>query len=408
MKTNKKFYKLKLLICLLLYANSAIGQGNKSVVENIYTEENFRYPGTIKIAVKTKSGTEIRDVRRNDSFDADATIEVLKQEGNKKYTLHLNTINGTKVIMPTETVVKMKITKEKESYDLLQIPSNKELRINKLKAYLGNVLTYGLKDRIEALTVGTEFSLIQTNDDLGFKLFHGKLNINHLVKREIKDDKVLDNDGKRSLFIRENSRLTVKDSVYPNPEINYDSLPVLTDDKEIKKFLRKPVLDQKRDLLNRGEYSKKAVKDIEIDASIDEALISFEKAMENDELTIEFIVQSALLFADSYLFNDDIEKSKIWLEVGIHFRNELFEKKQKLIDEELDNENYAATNIEKALRNELMYEMLTVNEFSAWAFDIKLKLHGCLENSKENPSKYRLNAANLLNAIENNNKELRN
>ena len=408
MKTNKKFYKLKLLICLLLYANSAIGQGNKSVVENIYTEENFRYPGTIKIAVKTKSGTEIRDVRRNDSFDADATIEVLKQEGNKKYTLHLNTINGTKVIMPTETVVKMKITKEKESYDLLQIPSNKELRINKLKAYLGNVLTYGLKDRIEALTVGTEFSLIQTNDDLGFKLFHGKLNINHLVKREIKDDKVLDNDGKRSLFIRENSRLTVKDSVYPNPEINYDSLPVLTDDKEIKKFLRKPVLDQKRDLLNRGEYSKKAVKDIEIDASIDEALISFEKAMENDELTIEFIVQSALLFADSYLFNDDIEKSKIWLEVGIHFRNELFEKKQKLIDEELDNENYEASNIEKALRNELMYEMLTVNEFSAWAFDIKLKLHGCLENSKENPSKYRLNAANLLNAIENNNKELRN
>lgn len=407
MKTNQKFRLLRFLtfICLLLFAISAVGQGNKNVVENIYTEENFRYPGSIKIAIKTKSGTEIKDVRRNDSFDADATIEILKQDGNKKYTLHLNTINGTKVIIPTETVVKMNITKEKESYDLLKIPSDKELRINKLEAYLGNVLTYGLKDRIEALTIGTEFSLIQTNDDLGFKLFHGKLDINHLVKREIKDEKVLDNDGKRSLFIRENSRLTVKDSLYPNPEMNYDSLPVLTDDKEIIKFLRKPVLAQKRDLLNKGEFSNKAVKDIEIDASIDEALMSFEKAMENDELTIEFVVQSALLFADSYLFNDDIEKSKIWLEVGIHFRDQLFESKQKLIEDESDNENYEASSIEKALKNELMYEMLTVNEFSAWAFDIKLKLHGCLENSNENPSKYRLNAANLLNAIEINNKE---
>jgi hypothetical protein len=91
------------------------------------------------------------------------------------------------------------------------------------------------------------------------------------------------------------------------------------------------------------------------------------------------------------------------LEIGIHYSKILFENKQKLINDDMNNDNSKDGDIEKALTQVLRYELLTANEFTAWAYDIKLKLNGCLENSSENPSKYRFNADELIKAIDKDN-----
>lgn len=398
MNTNQKFNMLRLLflIGLLCFTNFAFGQ-NKNIVSNILLNGR-RVPQTkINFKKSVDSKSESKTIQINDPIDSEATIHVL----DENITVVLKSLNGTLVEIPGSNILSFAIKNDNERYELLKSGSNKKVVINKLKEYLGSVIATGLTERLQALTKGTVFELSLDNQELNVKLDTGKLNLTHIIKREIIDDYVLGNDGKRSLFIRENKQLKVKDGIYPNPEANYDSLPVLTDDKEIKKFLRKPFFSQKRELINTGEFSKKAVKDLEIDASKDEALSSFDSALENGELNMEFIIQSSLLFADTYLFNDEIEKSKIWLEVGVHYSNKLLESKPKILESDyLNNDSFEELEIDKAVLNSIRYEVLTANEFSAWAYDIKLKLYGCLENLNENPSKYRSNANKLIKAIE--------
>ena len=106
-----------------------------------------------------------------------------------------------------------------------------------------------------------------------------------------------------------------------------------------------------------------------------------------------------------YLYDDNLEKSRLWLEVGLHFGKILYDTKQEKLNERL-NENIDKSDykeINNAITKAFRYEMLTANEFRAWGYDIKLKLNGCLENPSENPSKYRSNAKDLLEKIEKNN-----
>ena len=399
MKTNRQFHFLSLLFLIgfLCFTNSVIGQNENKIID-ILDEDGSSYPGTIKISLKNANDNASKDVevKINDKLNSEATIDVKAPF----ITLVLKSYNGTIVEIPSKSILDYKISNKNEKYNLLKCEPSSKVKINKLKEFLGSVIATGMTNRLQALTYGTVFNLSLDDYDLNVQLDTGKLKLNHLIKREIKDENVLDNNGKRSLFIRENKTLTVKDGNYPSPDKKPDSLPILTDKKEIKRFIHKPFINQKRELISKGEFSKSAVKDLEKDNSKENAILSFDEAIENEEISLDYVAQSALLFADAYLFDDEIEKSKIWLEVGIHYSKKLLEEKQKIFEDALKSNNSEGNDIEKALTNALRFEVLTANEFSAWAFDIKLKLNGCLGNPSENPLKYRSNANNLLQEIE--------
>jgi hypothetical protein len=382
----------------LFFTISAIGQKNSTVSDILLNGR--RVPQTkINIKKPADSKSESKTIQINDPIDSEATIHVL----DNNITVVLKSFNGTLVKIPGNNIISYSIKSDHERYELIKSESNEKVVINKLKEYLGSVTATGLTERLQALTRGTIFTLSLTDDELEIALEVGKLYLNHLIKREIKDDIVISNDSIRSIFIRQNSQLTVKEGIYPSPDNDLDSLPVLTDDNEIKKFLQKPFLNQKRDFLNMGEFSKRALKELENEVSIDKALLSLEKALENGELTIDFIIQSALLFADFYLYNDNNKKSRTWLEVGIHYNKILFDTKKENLENSLNTDGSETSEIDKAIIKGLRYEMLTAIEFSAWGYDIKLKLNGCLENPNENPTKYRLNAIDLIKAIDNGN-----
>lgn len=397
MSTNRKSYFLRFftLIYVLFISSSVFSQSN--IVKHILDADGGIWRGSVKISLQTDEGTIDKDVSKDSPLPSDATINVL----SSNFTLVLETINKTLIEIPGKTILNFNITNDSEDYTLLKIDSNKNVVLKELEAYLGSVTVNGIKNRVEALTVGTIFTFSLTNDNLQVKLRDGKLDLNHLKDRKISDNTVIGNDSLRSIFINTNRLLSVKDGIYPNLKSVINPPPNLESDKGIRKFLNKHRIIQKKGLVKMGEYSKKSIKKLEKEDSVEEAILSFDRAIIENELTIDLIVQSAFLFADSYLFNNDIKKSRAWLELGIHYSELLYKTKDKFLENN-DNLDLNSNDIDNSITKSLMYDMVTVNEFRAWGYDIKLKLNGCLENPRENPSKYRANANALLNKIQQN------
>ena len=208
MVTSQKSNLLRLIsfIYLLLFSISSIAQ-KENIIINILDEDGDTYSKPIKISLKNPTDKESKDreVSINDILESEATIHVK----DPYITLVLESTNGTIVEIPGKTILDYKITNENEKYQLLKSESSKEIIINKLKEYVGSVLATGPKVRIQALTKGTIFSLSLVDDDLEIALRRGELDLNHLIKREIKDDNVFDNDSKRSLFIRKNKQFRI-------------------------------------------------------------------------------------------------------------------------------------------------------------------------------------------------------
>ena len=89
----------------------------------------------------------------------------------------------------------------------------------------------------------------------------------------------------------------------------------------------------------------------------------------------------------------DFEKSKIWLEAGLQFSSRYYDRYEALYSYFEDDKN----KITKAFGNDLM----VANEYYAWAYTLKLRVYGCLENADEMPSIYRRRAKELKDKIEN-------
>jgi len=390
MITSQRLHSLRLIpfICFLLFTNFAIGQFK---VKDIKRGDTKIPKADIVLTIGDDTYPPRTITRSTKDINNKATIRVL----DDGITLILTTSNGNDLsISGSNNIVEVDITKEREEYKLINGKKSENVIIDVIKEFTGSVIATGVKKRFTAATDGTIFSLSLDNDNLDIVLKEGSLNVSHLIKKEISDENVIGNNNKRALFIRETRRLTVKDSVYPNMDNNQ---PLLSSDKEIKKFLHKPFKEQKTTLINTGSFSKSAIRYLEKETSIDKAILSFEDAIDNGELDIDLIIQSALLFADAYFYNGDLEKSRAWVEIGIHFGEILYDTKEKKLNarlnENIDESDYKEIN--SAITKSYKYDMLTANEFRAWGYDIKLKLNGCLENSSENPSKYRSNAKKL-------------
>lgn len=398
MITNQKSYSLRLvsIFCILFIINPVIGQ---NMISDILLDGETVFQTDINI--KNPNGTSISKlIQLDDSIDSIATIHVI----DPKITVVIKTSNGTEVRIPGNNILSYEITKNEEKYKHIQGTDSSNIIIDKLKEFTGSVITTGKTSRLQARTRGTKFSLQLIDEDLDIKVDRGELEIAHLIKKDIKDDAVVNNDNRRAIFIRKVSPLYANDSSYLSSYRVNEKL--LDSDKDIKVFLGKQFKIQKKTLINKGPLSKSAFKEFNKKDLDNNGILLFENALKNGEVDIELIVQSSFLFSDYYLYKDNREKSKGWLEAGLYFSKILYDENQnklKLEEENLKllkNNGLKLKEIDRIFTNALKYDMIIANEFTAWGYDIKLKLNGCLENANENPGIYRSNAFNLKDQIQ--------
>ena len=309
-------------------------------------------------------------------------------------TVDLTSVNGNVVEITGPSKLQFRTNERREEYRLIEGgAASSNILINVYKELTGGVLASGPTDRIQAKSRATEFLLNLDGEELTVVLKQGKIDVNSREKFEIKDEIVIGNENKRAIFTRETRRLNEKDSTI-NYNPTFDSVPYYASDSEIKKFLDNQFRKQKRMILKAGSNSKKAFRQLNNTMAVENGISAFKDAIENGELSTEFVIQSAFLFADSYYIKNDMERSLNWLEAGLSFNEQFYGEKVKILND---------FKLNSELVNAFRYDMLIANEYYAWGFDIKLKINGCLENADENPTKYRSEATKLIKEIERSN-----
>lgn len=385
MKSLKKQYPLRLmsLLCLFLFGLSGYGQNHISDIK-----KDGRTELTLVIEITPPKGKPAKtEIKKNTPIKSGTILEV-----PSKITVFITSSNGNIGQINGPNTVEFTATSTGEEYRVIEGSGTSNVILNVFKKLTGGVLASGPTGEIHARSKLTEFLVTVDGNNAIFELRIGKIDINLKRKIEIKDENKIDSISMRTLFITETTSLGLKDPPFP---FNSDSVKTvsITQDNEIKKFLNTQLNQQKRTLMNSGSRSKQATKFLEKGSSV-KGIELLEEAYNLGELRWDLILQSSLMLADAYLSKDDIKRSKAWLDAGLHF-NEYF---YKINQEKFDHYSQLGNNkITKAFGHDL----IVANDFSAWAYTLKLKINGCLENGNENPSKYRRDANQLKKEIAN-------
>ncbi|NNK75532.1 MAG: hypothetical protein HKP42_05640 [Maribacter sp.] len=385
MKADKPCPKLKFNFIFFSLIITFCGFGQNFISDIQYEGESIpRLEAILVTADGKKSKVELV---KNFAVENESLI-VIQSPGESAI---LTSMNGTITTIKGPSTLEFKTDKNREEYRLIRGDEG-SVFIEVFKELTGGVTAYGPTNRIQARTRSTKFLLDLNKQLVTIQVIKGVVDINRQQKIEIQDSTVIGNDNKRALYVQKTARLREQDSsrVYNPVEMNVESL---TYEKDIDRVFKDQFKKQKKAIKRAGSISKSAFKQVDGGAN-DIGILSFEEAIEGGELRIELCIQSALLFADSYLRRNDIERSSSWLEAGLHFRKKLYE------DNAEDLKNFQ-NNPEMV--NAFKYDMLIANELSAWGFELKLKLNGCLENPDENPSVFRENAKALLANLKSNN-----
>jgi hypothetical protein len=238
----------------------------------------------------------------------------------------------------------------------------------------------------------TEFLLAVNEIDANFELIKGKIDINRRQKVEIKDENKIDSVKTRILFITETTKLDIK---APNFKFNTDSLKItaLNTETEIDSFFGKQISLQKRMFTKTGSNSRRAFNLLE-NGEVEKGKELLDEAYKSGEIRLDFIVQSSLMLTDTYFRQNELEKSRAWLEAGLHFSENFYKTNKEKYDHYSKLGN---TKITKAFG----YDMIVANEYYVWAYTLKSRINGCLENERENPSLYRRQAKVLKKEVSN-------
>ncbi|MBT8269525.1 MAG: hypothetical protein HKO67_12605 [Flavobacteriaceae bacterium] len=374
-----------LLTFVLFFTQSFFGQNFISDIQL-----NGRSIPKIDIVISSPNGEDSKvEITKRTVIKSESIINV----PSSNITVFLTSINGNIVEITGPSKLLFRTNERREEYRLIDGGASSNILINVFKELTGGVLASGPTNRIQARSRATKFLLrLEDEEDLTVVLKEGKIDVNSREKIEIKDEIVIGNENKRALFVRETKPLTNKDSIF-NYDPNNELVQFFEAESEIKNFLQNQFKKQKKTMLKSGSNSKRAFKEVDRVKSVEDGIASFSEAIDNGEISVELIIQSAFLFADSYYQNDDLERSLAWLEAGLSFGKEYYENKQEVLNDFKKNNE---------LVNAFRYDMLAANEFYAWGFDIKLKINGCLENENENPTKYRSDAKYLIEEIKDN------
>jgi hypothetical protein len=388
MITNQKFhlFRLPLFIFILLLANSVDGQ---NLISDVLRDGKPITTSPIIIKITPPKGKS-RDVEifKKKEIKSGTILEV---PGN--ITIIITSINKNIGAITGPCIVEFTASKKTEEYRVIDGEETCVVMITTNTELVGNVLLSGPTKMVQALSELTQFSLKVDGKNIEFELIEGKIDIKERVKVEVKDENIIDSLNKRTLFASRNKQLREKgkDSI-KNYKIDSFKTETYENKDEINRFFNQQYKLHKKMYLKSGMNSKLAYKNFN-NGTILKGLDYLEKALDSGEISLDFIIQSALIIADNYYNKSDFEKSKIWLEAGLQFSSRYYDRYEALYSYFEDDKN----KITKAFGNDLM----VANEYYAWAYTLKLRVYGCLENADEMPSIYRRRAKELKDKIEN-------
>jgi hypothetical protein len=385
MRTNQKFHSLRVLplICLLLFTIYGIGQ---NFISNIKQNGNSIERLSIKITPPKGQPTETL-ISKKSPIESGSILEI-----PSKVIVFITSINGNIGQITGPNTVEFTATKTGEKYRVIDGSGTNNVFIKVFKQLTGGVLASGPTGEIHARSRLTEFLLAVNEIDANFELIKGKIDINRRQKVEIKDENKIDSVKTRILFITETTKLDIKG---PNFKFITDSLKItaLNTETEIDSFFGKQISLQKRMFTKTGSNSRRAFNLLE-NGEVEKGKELLDEAYKSGEIRLDFIVQSSLMLTDTYFRQDELEKSRAWLEAGLHFSENFYKTNKEKYDHYSKLGN---TKITKAFG----YDMIVANEYYVWAYTLKSRINGCLENERENPSLYRRQAKVLKKEVSN-------
>ncbi|MGM5469823.1 hypothetical protein ACS386_06065 [Flavobacteriaceae bacterium LMO-SS05] len=385
MMTNQKFHLLRhlTLISLLLFTLSSLGQNFISDLKRDgISEERL----SIKITLPKGQPTDVV-LSKKSPIVSGSILEV-----PSKTIVYITSLNGNIGQITGPNTVEFTATTTGEEYRVLEGKGTSNVFIKVFKQLTGGVLASGPTGEIHARSRLTEFLVAVDGDDSNFELIKGKIDINQRQKVEIKDENKIDSAKTRALFVTKTTQLNLKDSMF-NYNDNDVKIKYLSADREIDKFFDEQIGQQKKTFTKAGTKAKQGFKYLDT-GDLDKGTQLLEEAYKDGEIRLDFIIQSSLMLADAYFKNEDLKKSGIWMEAGLHF-SDLFYKINK--DKYTHFSKLGNNNIAKAYSNDL----IVANEYFIWGYILKSRINGCLDNENENPSKYRREANQIKKEVSN-------
>ena len=374
MKTNQKTNSLLLFLFFLISSSVFYCYGQKNIFSDLKRDGVSVEKLKIKIT-PPKGQTKEIEVSKKTPIESGSIVEV-----SSKIDIYITSLNGNIGHITGPNAVEFTATETGEEYRVINGSGTSNVIVKVFKQLTGGVLTSGPTGEIHARSRLTEFLLAVDENYEKFELIEGKIDINRRQKFEINNENKIDSIKTRAIYVTESKQLNLKNSKYNFKSDSIKAIPLL-EDHEIKKFFDYQFNQQKKNLTKAGSKSKQAFKYLD-NGDLDNGLQLLEEAYNEGEIRCDLIIQSSLIITESYFINDNLKKSKAWLEVGLHF-SDLFYKinKDKF-------EHYSKLGNDKIIKA-FGYDFIVSNEYKTWVYTLKARINGCLENENENPSKFR-------------------
>ncbi len=392
MITSQKFNILRLppLFFLLLFSLQSFGQGG----EIIKIEKNGDSLETIKIKIVKQDGKEyeIRIDKKTSSHKGSwiesGTIIILDPNttiGIKSATNELY-ITAEK----EEKIVEYLISRYQEHYRIMDENNSGWLYV--IKKFAGDLKTSNITGSEGGYAMNTIWRVWNNGENLNFEYIEGKVAMNFRQKIEMKDKIINFKDStRRVLYLTETvDYLSEKNKSYLFIPDSLQKAP-LTKEKNIEEFFKVELKKQRRLLKTSGSHAKKGFKMLE-QGRYDDGIAEYTNAIELSEIDIDRFIQASLILTEAYhemnakknIANSGFQSPKIkrnldtWLDASLHF----IKKADSISNAKYENfKNNGHKKIAKAYGHDLVLS----KEYLAWAYTVKLKLNGCLENTEQNP-----------------------
>lgn len=321
----------------------------------------------------------------------DGTILVLKP----KTTIRIKSANDNELQINAdkkEKIIEYLVSSYRELYRSLDEEDSGNLISKVFKPLVGDVKTANVDNTFNGAADGTEWEVSYDGKNENYRILEGKVLITGRTKIEMTDNILkLDGDNKRILYVSEKlGRLNENDSVVPFNPKNLVKEP-LNSEEAINDFFKSELKNQRQILKSSGEHSKSGFKFLG-DGLYNEGVAEYEKAIEMGEMDMDKFIQASLILTEATheintkktLANSGFQSSQInknkqtWLDASLHFikkNDSISSAKHNLFKKEGNLKIAKAYGYDKAL----------YKEYLAWAYTVKLKLNGCLENQDQNP-----------------------
>lgn len=250
----------------------------------------------------------------------------------------------------------------------------------------------GPSTEVQAAVEGTEFTIESDGDNLKIDLNYGKVAVNRRIRVELNEQFIeIDTVPKREIFITETTDyLSLKNQHYEKKLDTIQYKPLDTEDK-IDQFFKIQLSKQKLILTNGGQNSRLGYKLIE-QGQDSLGKMMYHKAMDNGEINREKFIQASLILVEAYFRNNDLKNRSVWLDCALHF-----------IELEHNNNAKKFKHFKDAGENKFQLgfgkDLVVSKQYYAWAYTVKLKLTGCLENQNQNPAKWLRDAKKLNDSL---------